>query len=341
MREAWPGPRRGATCQPMNQQISARYRRFAEAEAHGHSPLYEAFALGVAADAFALEFLAALPDEKRQPNLLFAALRHVCGTPRDWPEFRSSLRECADAVRATILTHRTQTNEPGRCATLLPVLAQVPGPLALLEVGASAGLCLLPDRYGYDYGERRLPAPSPDAPVFPCRASNATPLPIVHPRVTWRLGLDLDPVDIADAAHRAWLETLVWPEQTHRLRRLRAALAIAQRDAPRVERGDLLADLRACARQVPTGATLVVFHSAVLAYITQIELREAFARSVRDIGAVWISNEAPGVFPSIRERLSRPGPRGAFLLAMNGEPLAWTNPHGAWIEWIETCTNPR
>ena len=61
----------------MSEQLAARYRRFAEVEAHGRSPLYEAFALGVAADAFALEFLAALPDEKRQPNLLFAALRHV------------------------------------------------------------------------------------------------------------------------------------------------------------------------------------------------------------------------------------------------------------------------
>ncbi len=98
------------------------------------------------------DFLATLPDEKRQPNLLFAALRHVCGTPRDWPTFRALLREHASAVRATMLTRRTQTNEAGRCATLLPVLARLPQPLALLEVGASAGLCLLPDRYGYDYG---------------------------------------------------------------------------------------------------------------------------------------------------------------------------------------------
>ncbi len=48
-------------------------------------------------------------------------------------------------------TRSTQTSEPGRCATLLLLLARLPQPLALLEVGASAGLCLLPDRYGYDY----------------------------------------------------------------------------------------------------------------------------------------------------------------------------------------------
>ncbi len=40
------------------------------------------------------------------------------------------------------MSKRTQTNEPGRCAVLLPLLAALPQPLALLEVGASAGLCL-------------------------------------------------------------------------------------------------------------------------------------------------------------------------------------------------------
>ena len=140
-----------------------------------------------------LQFLAALPDDKQQPNLLFAALRHVCGTPRDWPAFRTMLGCNAPAVRATMLARRTQTNEAGRCATLLPLLARLPQPLALLEVGASAGLCLLPDRYGYDYGVSQLAPPAADAPVFPCRASAATPLPVAHPRVVWRLGLDLVP----------------------------------------------------------------------------------------------------------------------------------------------------
>jgi hypothetical protein len=214
----------------VSEQIAARYRRFAEVEAHGRSPLYEAFALGVAGDTFALDFLDALSDEKRQPNLLFAALRHVCGTPRDWSTFRTKLRDNAPAVRETMLARRTQTNEAGRCATLLPVLARLPQPLALIEVGASAGLCLLTDRYGYDYGKVRLAPVWADAPVFPCRADPATPLPAAHPRVVWRLGLDLHPMDVADAADRAWLAALVWPEQADRLHRLRAAMEVARRE---------------------------------------------------------------------------------------------------------------
>lgn len=320
----------------MHAQLAARFVRFAESEAHARSPLYEALALGVAGDAFALELLAALPLAKQQPNLLFAALRHVCGTPRDWPEFRASLAGHADAVRAVMLVRTTQTNEPARCATLLPALARLPQPLALLEVGASAGLCLLPDRYGYDFGNHRLPPPTADAPVLPCRASLATPLPAALPRVVWRAGLDLAPIDLAEPAQRAWLETLVWPDQPERLQRLRAAFTVALSDKPRVLRGDLLRDLPALARQAPAHATLVVFHSAVLAYVTDQEERAAFARTVRDLGAVWISNEAPGVFPAIRDRVTERGPRSAFLLAVDGAPVAWTDPHGAWLDWIAT-----
>ena len=60
----------------------------------------------------------------------------------------------------------------------------------------------------------------------------------------------------------------------------------------------------------------MVFHSAVVAYVAEPALREEFIRTVRELGAIWVSNEVPGVFPSVRERLTRPGPRGAFLLAV-------------------------
>ena len=62
--------------------------------------------------------------------------------------------------------------------------------------------------------------------------------------------------------------------------------------------------------------------------------RAGFAGTVRDLGAVWISNEAPFVFPDIAARLAGPVRRGPLLLAVNGEPTAWTDPHGAWVDWI-------
>jgi hypothetical protein len=316
----------------MTERLAARYRRFAEIEAHGHSPLYEGLALGVAGDADVLAFLSGLPPDKQQPNLLFAAVRHVAGIQADVPSFRSALLAQPDRVRAVMLSRRTQTNEPARCAVLLPVLARLPQPLALLEVGAAAGLCLLPDRYGYDYGGNRL---GDGPPVFACKAHGGTPVPTALPQVIWRAGLDLHPLDPRNAEQAAWLETLVWPDQPHRLARLQSALAVAQADPAPVRRGDLLPDLRRLAAEAPAKATLVVFHTAVLAYVADPAARAAFAAAVGTLGAVWLSNEAPGVFPSVVARVPERGPRGAFLLAVDGEPIAWTDPHGAWIEWIE------
>ncbi|WP_366114073.1 DUF2332 family protein [Bradyrhizobium sp.] len=140
--------------------LSNRYRRFAEVEAHDRSPLYAALARGVAQDREAPGFLMPLPKEKQQPNLLIAAVRHLFGVSSDWQQLRDVLLANTDAIRSIMLTRSTQTNEPARCAVLRPVLAQLPKPLALIEVGASAGLCLLPDLYGYDYGSRRR-APGP------------------------------------------------------------------------------------------------------------------------------------------------------------------------------------
>ena len=319
----------------MFDRIADRYLRFAEREADGSSPLYAALARGVAADPLALAFLVTMPEEKQQPNLLFAAIRHICGTPRNWPQARLALATRTDAIRAVMLASRTQTNEPARCAMLLPVLARLKQPLALIEVGASAGLCLLPDRYGYAYGTHRVPPPSPEAPVFDVRASAATPLPDVLPCVAWRAGLDLSPIDLHDKAQCAWLETLVWPEHTARLQQLRAAICTAQADPPPVYRGDLRIDLAPLARQAPVDATLVVFHTAVLAYIAGQAARDQFASTVRDVGAVWISNKSPGVFPAIAARLSKRGPEGAFLLSVDGAPAAWTHPHGGWIDWLK------
>ncbi len=103
----------------------------------------------MAEDPEVLELLAMLPTGKRQPNLVFAAARwHGSGTgPYD--ALRNTLLRRWEDGRATVLERSTQTNEVGRCATLLPSLARLPQPLALLEVGASAGLCLFHDRYSY------------------------------------------------------------------------------------------------------------------------------------------------------------------------------------------------
>jgi hypothetical protein len=134
-------------------ELAETYRRFAERECKDYSPAYYRLALEVSEDPEILEFVAQQPVS--QPNLLFAAVQYLTG-PTDMPltadRFRVFLRERGDEVASLMRIRRTQTNEVGRCAALL--LALPAGPLALLEVGASAGLCLLLDQYFYDLWDR-------------------------------------------------------------------------------------------------------------------------------------------------------------------------------------------
>lgn len=312
--------------------IAENYRRFAR-EVGARSPPYAVLAEAVAADETLLAFLAALPSAKRQPNLLFAAARFWLDVPADIGTLRDLVREHPNALAAVIRARRTQMNEAGRCATLLPALAGLAGPLALLEVGASAGLTLLPDCYSYDYAGHRLQAPDTRAPTLACQPHSAVPLPERLPLVEWRAGLDLDPLDASNLDDARWLECLIWPGEADRHSRLHAALDVARRHRPRVYRGDLVDDLARIAANAPRHATLVVYHSAVLAYVDETT-RQAFATAVRELDAVWLSNEAPGIVSGPTDA-ARESASNTFALIRDGcDLLAFTDSHGAWIDWL-------
>ncbi len=310
------------------------YRGFADREAWDVSPLYEEFALGVAKDADVLAFVDKLPEAKRQPNLLLGAVKYLAGVMPDYRAFRAFVAGHQDDLRDLMSVRSTQTNEPRRCAVLLPLLAALRQPIALLEVGASAGLCLLPDRYRYDYGRRRVgPA---DAPVtFPCDPRGPVPVPETVPEVAWRLGVDLHPLDVTDPDTGRWLTALVWAGDVECEDRLRAAIRVASNDPPSVTAGDLLTETTKLAATAPPEATLVVFHSAVMPYLSP-EDRTRFIEIVSGLSATWISFEGLGVLPDIDARLmeqSEPDSR-AFALARDGAPVALASPHGRWVRWL-------
>jgi len=322
------------------QSTAYRYHSMAERQLHGISPTYERLCLGVADDPSVIALLDTLPPPKRQPNLLLAAVRFlggddhedgVVGPIESYSEFRSFVLSRWDELSATMLARRTQTNEARRCAVLLPVLAAIPGPVALLEVGASAGLCLYPDRYAYRYDGGAVLGTS-DL-VLECRTSGAVPLPSWLPEVVWRAGLDLNPLDVRDDENVQWLRSLIWPERDDRFAVLDAAVAIARANPAPIVRGDLLTDLAFVASDAPEDATLVIYHSAVLAYLSD-EQRPVFVDAVRSIAAsrptVWLSNEGPGVV------VDMPVPAGSvpFVLARDGAALATAGPHGDWINWL-------
>jgi Uncharacterized protein conserved in bacteria (DUF2332) len=307
---------------------AATYAKFAARETRDVSPIYERLSIAVSRDGEVLARLGTLPAAKRQPNLLFGVVRFLGGPVEDPVAFHDYVVTNWPVVQAEMRARATQTNEAGRCAILLPVLAALPQPLALLDVGASAGLCLYPDRYAYRYGDHKI---GTGDPVLSCVATGMAP-PAGLPEVVWRAGLDLNPLDVTDRADLAWLEALIWPEHAHRLARLRAAAALVAAEPPLLVRGDLVDDLPALAAQAPADATLVVFHTSML-YQVPAPRREAFAEVVRGLPGHWIASEAPGVLPY--GTLPPPPDDTLFnVLALDGTPLAWTRPHGQEIIWF-------
>lgn len=322
--------------------IRRRYQQFAETECKGYSDAYYRLALAVAADDEVIDFIAAMPTT--QPNLFFASVQFLTGPhgmPATGPDLRAFLQRRGGEVGDVMRSHRTQTNEVGRCAVLLPALP--PGPLALVEVGASAGLCLLLDQFHYEFGPTRVGVAS--SPVrLRCAVAGPVPLPAALPRITWRRGVDLNPMNVHDDEAIKWLLACVWPDHDERRRRLEGAIAMASAQPPAVRAGDLVDDLPAVLAEAPGDAQLVVFHSAVLSYVSP-ERRQAFAEVLtaastrRDI--MWLSNEAPGI---VRE-VTALAPRLAehrFLLGRTrftggqrrDELLALAHPHGAELTWL-------
>jgi Uncharacterized protein conserved in bacteria (DUF2332) len=311
--------------------IAATYAEFAAREARGISPTYERLSVAVSGDGEMLSLLGMLPPAKRQPNLLFGVVRFLGGPVDDPTAFHDYAVANWATIEAEMRNRATQTNEAGRCALLLPVLAALPQPLALLDAGASAGLCLYPDRYSYRYGDHQIGG---GVPILDCAATGMVH-PAGLPTVVWRAGLDLNPLDASDPAQAAWLETLVWPEQKQRLANLRTALKIAAAIRPRVVRGDLLGDaLEELCGEAPKDATLVVFHTAVLAYVADRSHRQAFAERAMRLSRYWISNETPRVFRDAALGGAVGEGAGRFVLSVNGAPVAWTDPHGASLQWI-------
>lgn len=320
--------------------VGRHYRGFAVAT-RGQSACFEAWSTGVAEDAEVLAWIATLPRDKQQPNLVFAAARwHGVPAPGPYAGLREALLDDDGTIRGTVLRRRTQTNEVGRLATLVPaftLLAARHGPLALLEVGASAGLCLYPDRYDYAWPPLGSLSGS-GGPVLTSAADGPLPLPDRPVEVAWRGGIDLDPVDVTDDEDVAWLEVCVWPEQHERRDRLHAAVAVARAEPPDVVRGDLFERLPERVGTAAAYGRVVVFHSAVALYLDRArrELLTERMLGLVDAGAChWVANEQRDILPSITATAAQqPDDRLSFVLGVDGRAVALTHQHGTAMRWL-------
>ena len=259
------------------------------------------------------------PNAPPDDELFWSALRPVLDRP-DLPPW---------------LDRAPQTNEVGRSAVLMSGLLVVadlfPQPMELLELGASAGLNLLPDRYGHDLGGVR--AGDPASPLRLRPEWKGPPPPDVPVEVAGRRGVDLNPLDPHRDGDR--LLAYVWPDQIGRLARLEAALAVAAADPPRVDIGDAAEWTEAqLAGPRAAGVTRVVFHSIAFQYFPErtkariaAALEQAGAAAAAGAPLAWLRYEHEAGEARITLRLRTwPGDEERLL--------ACCHPHGSAIHWL-------
>ncbi len=342
--------------------LATEFRWFGELESRGSSTLYERLALGVAEDEALLALAARGRPEQPAPNLLFAAVHFLLlggarhdlaafyptvsepapGLGDPFPHFRRFCDEHGEAIAGLLRERRVQTNVVERCGLLLPafgVIARRSGgkPLHLVEVGASAGLNLLWDRYWFDYGAGRQwgDAGSPLRVEVELRGGYEPPLPRGPIPIADRAGIDLNPVDVGDAEAVRWLRALVWPEERERMRRLDAAVALAQTDPPTMLKGDALELAGSVLAGAPRDRALCIYHSHTLNQFSS-EARRRLADILAEAGAerdlYWLSSEYhPTADGEARPTLT-------LVSFEGGEPreevLAYCDHHGRWLEWL-------
>lgn len=346
-------------------------RMFAEFSrtAGRRAPLYARLADGIANDPQLAGLVLAAPPTQRQPVLLFCCVHELLldsvvggrateplaryypnlnfepdrGDPM--PALRELCRRRRDDLDALLRTRSTQTNEIGRCALLLPAFGMVEaevGPLAHLDVGTSAGLNLLLDRYSYTY-EPGGSVGGTATVSLTCGTRGTVPVPERLPVLEGRRGIDPHPIDPRDAGRSRWLEACVWPDQTDRFARLRAAIELARAEPPDVRVGDAVGDTARHVRELAEHGHPVVTNTWVLNYLT-VDERAAYVTVLDELGAEldlsWIYLESPFLTPEL------PGPQGDAAIERTVlvlvrwrdgrrtvEHLADTHPHGYWLHW--------
>jgi hypothetical protein len=265
------------------------------------------------------------------PLRLLAGLHYLVLAHRaSWEDVDGALDQHTEFLARWVTEQDVQTNEVQRAWALLPAFLSVADgrPFDLLELGPSAGLNLLWDRYRYRYangawGDGPLELSGDDRVPPPAELLQR------HVTVDRRRGIDLNPVDVTTDHGARLLQAFVWADQAERLERLRRAIEIVRHDPPELMRGDYVESLPALLRDRHDGAQLVVFQTASTMYLDSVatdRLRAALHHAAHDEPLVFIST-------------GRAPDDNGFALELERYPdgrvqrLGVFDFHGEWLEW--------
>ncbi len=332
------------------------FKRFSNEASIGGSPLYASLADAIANDPDLLT-IASSATHRPVPNLLFGAVHYLLlkgakdklssfypslspdphPATEAYPYFREFCLEYDHDIRVLLSSRLVQTNEVARCSYLLTAFTFISeqhpcSPLSIVDIGASAGLHLLWNRYRYEYDAKVVgDQSSPVRIKAEVRGSNLPPIPHYFPPIAFQIGLDLNPVDVTDPDSALWLRALVWPEHQHRAAQLKAAIALAITNPPPIITGDALKTLPTVLNSVPPDSTLCIFHAHTINQFSQDE--RAKFNSLLD----KLSMERD-IYLLSAEMLTRQDYATLELASIRGgirstRKLASVDAHGSWLEW--------
>jgi hypothetical protein len=304
----------------------------------GGSPLYASLARYCATEPLVAEVA---PDLRWDlPLRLFSGVhylvlqRELKEYPQDGPALRGVLATHGEALARWLAEQPVQTNEAQRSWGLLPcflMLAQTARrPLDLVELGSSAGLNLVFDRYRYRYGAGAW-GPAGSALELAGDEVAAVPARLVATgvEIRSRVGIDRRPIDVTSPDGALLLESFVWADLPERIERLRKAVSIAAAEPPALVEGDYVEVLPRILAERADGALTVVYETSSLPYV-EAERRAELLRVLDEAGTsaplAWLTTETDEE-------------RGSYELVLRTWPeggqraLGHVAFHGSWLDW--------
>lgn len=333
--------------------ISEKFTNFAHYECRGSSELYEILSYKIAEDEEMLRLASHARLGQPIPNLLFGAVhflllkgyehelkqfyQNLSSNTRKaeeaYPCFKDFCMQNTGAISELLSSKIVQTNEVRRCAYLYPALNHVyqlsSKPLALIEIGTSAGLQLFMDRYSYSYGTEQVYG-NKDSGIHISSDLRGGVLPTLHGNilVAARIGIDLHINDVTEIDDVLWLNALIWPEHHERRELFEKTAGFVKDKKMKLLEGEGVEMLSQLAKKIPEDQQICVFHTHVANQMPG-EKKEKLLKLIKEIGA---QRDIFHLYNNIQDRFLH------LDYYLNGKEyfnkIAETEGHGRWFRWL-------
>jgi hypothetical protein len=334
-------------------KLANKFNRFATEECSGSSELYEYLSLQIAQDKEILELASQSEPGQPVPNLLLGSVHYLLLRGKDhklkyfypsiveepqnteevYPYFRNFCMENKEEIISLLKNRLVQTNEVRRCSYLYPVFnyiyETVKKPLALIEIGTSAGLQLLWDKYSYSYGTNEIfgNTQSNVTITSEVRGNYSPAVYMGSPPVAVRIGVDLNIIDLANEDEYLWLQALIWPEHEDRREMLSSAAEYVKRSSVTLIEGDGTELLMELEKNISEEYAICVFHTHVANQMSQ----ESKATLLRDVELIGAKREIFHLYNNIFDGDLHLD----FYIGGKGfrKKIGETDGHGRWFTW--------